>query len=98
MVLVHQCEVTADKKDICHVEVARFTPGQAPGYKRMTMHLAITRESLKASVVDRPAKPLSFHPEGYQSALLSWRKSAELKKAEICEGKLSDCLVELQAE
>jgi len=98
MVLVHQCEVTADKKEICHVEVAHFTPGQAPGYKRIAMHLAITKEGLKASVVDRPAKPLSFHPEGYQSALLSWRKRAGLKEAEICEGKLGECLLELKAE
>jgi hypothetical protein len=98
MVLVHQCEITVDKKDICHVEVAQFTPGQAPGYKRVIMHLAITRESLKASVVDRPPKPLSFYPEGYEEALNAWRKRAERHGSEICDRKLSDCLLQLKAQ
>ncbi len=98
MVLVHQCELTVDKKDICHVEVAQFTSGQAPGYKRIIMHLAITRESLKASVVDRPPNPLSFYPEGYEEALNAWRKRAERNGPEICERRLSDCLVQLKAQ
>lgn len=98
MVLVHQCELTSDKKDICHVEVAHLTPGQAPGYKRIAMHLAITKESLKASVVDRPPKPLSFYPEGYEEALNAWRKRAAQNGPEICERRLSDCLLELKAQ
>ena len=98
MVLVHQCELTSDNKDICHVEVAHFTRGQAPGYKRITMHLAITRESLKSSVVDRPSKALSFYPEGYEEALNAWRKRAAQNGPEICERKLSDCLLELKAQ
>ena len=98
MVLVNQCELTSDKKDICHVEVAHFTRGQAPGYKRITMHLAITRESLKSSVVDRPSKALSFYPEGYEEALNAWRKRAAQNGPEICERKLSDCLLELKAQ
>jgi hypothetical protein len=98
MVLVHQCERTAAKKDICHVEVAQFTSGQAPGYKRIIMHLAITRESLKASVVDRPPRPLSFYPEGYEQALNAWRKRAERNGPEVCDRKLSDCLVRLKAQ
>ena len=98
MVLVHQCEITVDKKDICHVEVAQFTPGQAPGYKRVIMHLAITRESLKASVVDRPPTPLSFYPDGYEEALNAWRKRAERHGSEICDRKLSDCLLQLKAQ
>ena len=96
MVLVNQCELTSDKKDICHVEIAHFTPGRAPGYQRVTMHLAITRESLKASVVDRPSKVLSFYPEGYEEALKAWRKSAAQNGPEICERKLSDRLLELK--
>ena len=98
MVLVHQCELTVEKKDICHVEVAQFTPGQAPGYKRIIMHLAITRESLKASVVDRPPRPLSFYPEGYEEALNAGRKRAERYGPEVCDRKLSDCLVQLKAQ
>lgn len=98
MVLVNQCEVTADKKNICHVEVAHLTPGQAPGYKRIAMHLAITRESLKFSVVDRPSKVLSFYPEGYEEALNAWRKRAAQNGPEICERKLSDCLLELKEQ
>jgi hypothetical protein len=98
MVLVNQCELTSDKKDICHVEVAHLTPGQAPGYKRIAMHLAITKESLKASVVDRPPKPLSFYPEGYEEALNAWRKRAAQNGPEICERRLSDCLLELKAQ
>jgi hypothetical protein len=97
MVLVNQCDVTSDKKDICHVEIAHFTPGRAPGYQRVTMHLAITRESLKASVVDRPPKVLSFYPEGYEEALNAWRKRAAQNGLEICEKKLSDRLLQLKA-
>ena len=98
MVLVNQCELTSDKKDICHVEIAHFTPGRAPGYQRVTMHLAITRESLKASVVDRPPKALSFYPEGYEEALNAWRNRAAQNGPEICERKLSDCLLELKEQ
>lgn len=98
MVLVNQCDVTSDKKDICHVEVAHLTPGQAPGYQRVTMHLAITRESLKFSVVDRPSKVLSFYPEGYEEALNAWRKRAAQNGPEICERNLSDCLLELKEQ
>jgi hypothetical protein len=98
MVLVNQSEGAAGKKDICHVEVAQFTPGQAPGYKRIIEHLAITRESLKASVVDRPPYSLSFYPEGYEEALKDWRRRAERSGPAICEGKLSDCLLQLKAQ
>jgi hypothetical protein len=98
IVLVHQCELTSHNKDSCHIEVAHFTPGQAIGYKRIIMHLAITRESLKSSNVDRPSKALSFNPEGYEEALKAWRKRAAQNGPEICERKLSDCLVELQAQ
>jgi hypothetical protein len=98
IVLVHQCELTSHNKDSCHIEVAHFTPGQAIGYKRIIMHLAITRESLKSSNVDRPSKALSFNPEGYEEALKAWRKRAAQNGPEICERRLSDCLLELKAQ
>jgi hypothetical protein len=92
MVIVHECEQIAGPKELCHVEVAHLTPHKAPGFKRITMHLAIRRSALAASIVDRPRKALTFHPEGYQGALDAWRKGAATGAPKICEVDLRECL------
>lgn len=93
LVIVHECEVIPDKKEVCHVEVANFTPGQAPGYKRLVIHLAITADALRRSIVEPAKKTLNFYPEEYEGALASWKENALNGDAQICDFELVKCLI-----
>jgi hypothetical protein len=83
--------VHGPEADIFHIEVGRLS-AKPPGYERLAVHLAITREALKKSLGKRSKRCKQFYPEMYESEIAAWNKANAEGRAKVCDTSIADCL------